>query len=821
MVRRSDGVSSFSFNLMNPRRKYSGVFIPNDRIIVLMKRVSWLRVFTGYLNSVPLVTAWPTSVQITASCSLKRLQYWYWDPGLPASQNMVAQAMAGAKNPDDGGVTQAVLAIMQNVVGWPASKVHIAGIPQGWLTWAYKIARAVQADTADADALAQQFYATLGAGGTVGGTTGGGITVPSGALKAGTYGGQALTSGQAAMAVLIYNVAMQKGGSARDAVVGIMTAYQESKLINLDHGTGSSLGVFQQTNSWGTPKQRLNPTWAATAFYRVLLALPNRDNMTTDQEAQAVQRSAFPNAYAQWQNMAVEIVNILANGQGASSLGNTGIGSLLGNGKAGKANCTDLLGVALGLVESHQVPYREGGDSAPNVAVPTLLDCSSFVQWAMYHTIGSASSCPRTSQEQSAWCLASGQIVSADIGMNVPGALMYKGQPGAAVHTEVSCGTGKHTVGAHSPGTFAGVVTSAGYWDCAGLPPGIDFSAFNGGAPAYKAVPSGGVLSSGGTTPLTAQGLQTDPSSTSPWYNPNNPFDKLFGANPWFPAFDSESAQISSIFTGPRALLNDQPLLPYLKNLFGSAMRSYCSAPNGDLIAWFPDFYGIWGTAAIMRIEPIELQDLTVFWDDSALVTHQYTVAPPAQQIDLGSGQTLGISIPSTGQTLPLDVIFALTTTGIATIDIPAIMYALFGLEPTKAQAQKFIDYIYGRFGARPDLQQLPGVIGPQGEFFSALFLFMRSWAYQYNADIPMTFMPELWPGMLLQVPAYGLQAYVTTVTHTFQLGQNGFFRTSANIAAPARLPGSGNDSGGQLIGLPIAGGLTSGTNLPIPGHGA
>lgn len=819
MVRRSDGVSSFSFNLMNPRRKYSGVFIPNDRIIVMMKRVSWMRVFTGYLNSVPLVTAWPTSVQITASCSLKRLQYWYWDPGLPASQNMVAQAMAGAKNPDDGGVTQAVLAILQNVVGWPASKVHIAGIPQGWLTWAYKVARAVQADTADADALAQQFYATLGAGGTVGGTTGGGITVPSGALKAGTYGGQVLTSGQAAMAVLIYNVAMQKGGSTRDAVVGIMTAYQESRLINLDHGTGSSLGVFQQTTPWGTAKQRLNPTWAATAFYKVLLALPNRDSMTTDQEAQAVQRSAYPNAYAQWQNMAVEIVNILANGQGASSLGNTGIGNLLGNGKAGKANCTDLLGVALGLVESHQVPYREGGDSAPNVAVPTLLDCSSFVQWAMYHTIGSASSCPRTSQEQSAWCLASGQIVSADIGMNIPGALMYKGQPGAAVHTEVSCGTGKHTVGAHSSGTFAGVVTSAGYWDCAGLPPGIDFSAFNGSSPAYKNVPSAGVLSSGGTTPLTAQGLQADPSSTAPWYNPNNPFDKLFGSNPWFPAFDSESAQISSIFTGPRALLNDQPLLPYLKNLFGSAMRSYCSAPNGDLIAWFPDFYGIWGTAAIMRIEPIELQDLTVFWDDSALVTHQYTVAPPAQQIDLGSGQTLGISIPSTGQTLPLDVIFALTTTGIATIDIPAIMYALFGLEPTKAQAQKFIDYIYGRFGARPDLQQLPGVIGPQGEFFSALFLFMRSWAYQYNADIPMTFMPELWPGMLLQVPAYGLQAYVTTVTHTFQLGRNGYFRTSANIAAPARLPGSGNDSGGQLIGLPVAGGLTSGTNLPIPGQ--
>jgi hypothetical protein len=825
MVRRSDGVSTFQFTLQNPRRKYDGIFTPNDRIIVMMKRISWLRTYTGYLNAVPLVTAWPTSVQITSSCSLKRLQYWFWDPGLAASQNMVAQAMASVKNPDDGGVSNAVLAILQNVVGWPASKVHIAGIPQNWLTWAYKIAQAVKADTAQADQLAQQFYATLGAGGTVGGTTGGGLTAASGALKPGTYGGQAIDAAQAGNAVLIYNVAMQMGGSARDAVVGIMTAYQESRLQNLDHGDGSSLGLFQQTanGAWGTAAQRLNPTTAAQMFFKVLLAIGNRDTMSPDQEAQAVQRSAFPDAYGQWQTMATQIVNILANGQGASSVANAaGIGQILANGKAGKASGGQLLGTALGLVTSHKIPYQEGGDSAPNVVVPTVLDCSSFARWVMYHTVGSLNGMPRTSEAQSAWCQSGGKIISAAQGMNIPGALMFVGTPGAAPHIEISCGTGKDTVGAHSSGTFASVVTSAGYWGFAGLPPGIDYSAYNGAAPAFRVVPAAGALTTGGAAGAqvtTAQGLQTAPSSTEPWYNPNDPFDTLFGANPWFPVFDAEAAQASAVFAGPRALLNDQPLLPYLKNLFGSTMRSYCSAPNGDLIAWFPDYYGIWGTAAIMQIEPIELQDFTVYWDDTALVTHQYTVAPPAQQIDLGSGTSEGVSIPTTGQTLPIDLIYAMTTTGIASIDVPAIMYALFGLEPSQAQAQKFIDWIYNRFGARPDLEQLPGVIGPQGEFFSALFLFMRSWAYQYNADIPMTFMPELWPGMLIQIPAYGFQAYVTTVTHTFKMGQGGFFNTSVNIAAPARLPGAGNNSGGQLIGLPIAGGLTAGTNLPVPGQ--
>jgi hypothetical protein len=826
LVRRSDGVSSFTFTLQNPLRKYGGVLTPNDRIIVMMKRISWLRVFTGYLNSVPLVTAWPSSVQLTASCSLKRLQYWFWDPGLAASQNMVAQAMASAKNPDDGGVTAAVLAILQNVVGWPASRVHIAGIPQAWTGWAYKIAKAVQSSAAEADQLAQQFYATLGAGGTVGGITGGGVTVPSGALKAGTFGGQALDATQASMAVLIYNTAMQMGGTTRDAVIGIMTAYGESRLVNIPTPNAfGAYGLFQQRPSqgWGTVAQVTNPQYAARKFYSVELKVGNRGSMDPGQVAVTVQRPGVgPSYYDQFQPMASQVVSALAGGQGSSSVANVpGLSSVAANGKAGKTGCVQLLGTALGVVEANPaIAYREGGDSPYNVGSPTVLDCSSFVQWVIYHALGSLNNCPRTAAEQSAWCQASGKIVSAQEGLNTPGALMFRGGPGASGHVEVSCGTGSSTVGAHHTGTYAGVVTSgAGYWTCAGLVPGVDYSAANGTAPFYKSVPTGSSISSG-TDPVSAQGLQTSPASAAPWYNPNDPFDKLFGPNPWFPVFDSEAATESAVFTGPRALLNDQPLLPYLKNLFGSCMRSYCSAPNGDLIAWFPDYYGIWGTAAVMRIEPIELQDFTVYWDDTALVTHQFTIAPPAQQIDLGSGQADGITLPGTGQTIPLNVILAMTTTGIASIDIPAIMYALFGLEPTKAQAQKFTDYIYKRFGARPDLQQLPGIIGPQGEFFSALFLFMRSWAYQYNADIPLTFMPELWPGMIMQIPAFGFQAYCTTVTHSFQMGQGGFFSTTVNIAAPARLPGAGNNSGGQLIGLPVAGGLTAGSNLPVPGAG-
>jgi hypothetical protein len=147
----------------------------------------------------------------------------------------------------------------------------------------------------------------------------------------------------------------------------------------------------------------------------------------------------------------------------------------------------------------------------------------------------------------------------------------------------------------------------------------------------------------------------------------------------------------------------------------------------------------------------------------------------------------------------------AVFTTGVATIDIPAIMQALFGLEMTTAEAKSFAAWVYKRFGARPDFQELPGLVGPKAQFFSAIFLFLRQWAYQYNADIPLTFMPELWPGMVIQIPSVNFQAYVTTVTHTFRFGQGGSFTTSVNIAAPARINGTAKD---RLVGLPVAAGL-------------
>lgn len=818
MVRRSDGVSSFNFTLQNARRKYDGVFAPNDRIVVMMRRISWMRVFTGYLNSVPLLTAWPRVVPLAASCSLKRLQYWYWDAGLPASQQMVAKALQAVKTADDGGMANVVLTIMKEVVGWPPEKIHIAGIPDDWFDFAHRIAKDIDARAEEADQIAQQFYSALQGQGTVGGTGVGGVA--NGTLKPGNYGGENLNATMCKYAEMIYNHGAQMGGSSRDRAIGIMTAMAESTLgANVKAMTTPNqygcIGLFQQTikgfrpgwgpnEGWGTKAQLLDPNFQCKNFFSRLLKLKGRDRMSMAQAAEKIQVSGGTSWFAKRERMALAVTKVLDNagqrasgGGGAPSQGNdpnwrAGAGSR-GSGKATGQQLVDT-GVKL-VTQNKNIRYQLGGDDPPNTPMMKVrkLDCSSFIQWVVYNTLGSLHGLPRVTWSQISYLKAHGKKITAEQGATTAGAILFTGSGG---HVEMSIGDGRRVVGAHSTRSgvnvkdFGSKRALTSYLTQAYLLPNVQYSIGSGGTYTPGGEGDPGV---GGAPQIPIERVQDQP-----WYNANDEYDKLFGNNPWVPKVNQDEQVYSSLFTGIRALLNDQPLLPYLKNLFNSTMRSFSSAPNGDLIAWFPDYYGIWGTAAAMIVEPIEIKDFNVEWSDDFFVTHQYATASASTNfLDL-----------ATGLSAPASVLNAAMTVGIATIDVPSILYALFGIEADKDSAVEFINYIYKRFGARPDFQQLPGVVGSKGQFFSALFLFMRQWAYQYNADIPLTFMPELWPGMLIKIPKFDFQAYVTTVTHNFSFGENGGFSTSVNIAAPARLPKSVNDRNHALVGLPIAGGL-------------
>jgi hypothetical protein len=124
-----------------------------------------------------------------------------------------------------------------------------------------------------------------------------------------------LTAEQVANAKIIADVGRQRGLPDRAIVIALATAQQESRLRNLDYGDRDSLGLFQQrpSSGWGTDAQVQDPVYAANRFYDHLVEVPGWETARLTDAAQSVQRSAFSEAYQQWEAMATDLTNALAS----------------------------------------------------------------------------------------------------------------------------------------------------------------------------------------------------------------------------------------------------------------------------------------------------------------------------------------------------------------------------------------------------------------------------------------------------------------------------------------------------------------------------
>jgi len=126
--------------------------------------------------------------------------------------------------------------------------------------------------------------------------------------------GQAtLDPAQTANAATIAAVGKREGMSDHAVTIALAAAYQESRLMNLDYGDADSVGLFQQRPSqgWGTPAQLQNPRYAAASFYQALTKVQGWPTMEVTDAAQHVQRSAAPDAYAQWEPQARLLAQVL------------------------------------------------------------------------------------------------------------------------------------------------------------------------------------------------------------------------------------------------------------------------------------------------------------------------------------------------------------------------------------------------------------------------------------------------------------------------------------------------------------------------------
>ncbi len=124
---------------------------------------------------------------------------------------------------------------------------------------------------------------------------------------------------QAENAALIAAIAQSRGLPARAVTIALATAYQESKILNITYGDRDSLGLFQQRPStgWGTEEEVLDPFHSTNAFYDALVKVPDYRKLDVTVAAQRVQRSAYPEAYADHE----EDARVLASALSGNSRG--------------------------------------------------------------------------------------------------------------------------------------------------------------------------------------------------------------------------------------------------------------------------------------------------------------------------------------------------------------------------------------------------------------------------------------------------------------------------------------------------------------------
>ncbi|MEU0269423.1 peptidoglycan DD-metalloendopeptidase family protein [Nocardioides sp. NPDC006303] len=213
--------------------------------------------------------------------------------------------------------------------------------------------------------------------GCVGGTNAiqAGNLGPDGEVPEGSIAG--FTTEQIQNARTIVAVGKQSGVPAYGWVIALATAMQESTLRNLNYGDRDSQGLFQQrpVSGWGSVADITNPVKSAQAFYGVathtgntgLLDIPGWRKMQVTAAAQAVQRSAFPLAYAQHEDEARALVAALADGVSAADLAAT----------ATDVACTiGMAGISTSVVRPIQAGLAVDNDNYGN----------SGSNWANMHT---------------------------------------------------------------------------------------------------------------------------------------------------------------------------------------------------------------------------------------------------------------------------------------------------------------------------------------------------------------------------------------------------------------------------------------------------
>ena len=828
--RNINAVSTASIYLANNGFKYtpasfnftaakvpSPIISTMDDIIIFLKKEGYYQYFTGFVTYCPIVTLIPEPILINCSCTLYKAQNSYWDAGAIEYEGIIpgilqnAQIFGGNVQNTDGGVATGIINLLTKVANWGNpndpnnSDIHIGGIPPLWVDFATNIYKQTQIQLKDQNAtsfedITNYLEVTGNSSKSVTTTTTKGKTgIDDGTVASlgvkGAPGGTAIlgiTSGKSITATLSTIPTLSSNNDADNIVksnnitqywVAAPFTYWASSVGDPKTAGLWLTGVGDPTTArlWlqGASNPDIYP--AAAQIGRLLLI----SNPKTGKSIQAHVVYAIRGDLLNGNDiiLSADAFTFLGGIRSTSTnvLTDLSIDGWItpaaGNLKGGY--------VAPTIKPSTTATSTKGKLTVPQQAVAATnkssIDATQnaiYPQWE-YDLLRALGGDPN---QLPASLLALDRIATFEGGawhfnwLNVSSPPQYplKGATGVL--------SGNPDSIAIFPNEAAGVAGTAEFFHNTTHSVAFRQELLNPKATIDSIATSmeGSSWGAGDVDAVKSGGIGAPTNLNTPIPGLGNVGGNFnFNTTQGVIGFDINSTVLAG---SPRAFVTDVPVLSTIGTLSTMGLREFQSGPDGSFLAWYPDYFGLYGTAPVISIYDIEIIDFSIYHDDTQLYTHIGVSGDPTEVGDVS-------------------LVDWLMTNGIITIENNAILGLLFGSDPATISTSMsnlisqgidintFATQFLKRYGMRPYVDSEPMIRSQLMEFMYGLQEFLYLWSQQYATNAAFTFMPELYPGMLVEIAEHGIQVYVQSVSQS--CSRDGGFTTSAVVTSPTRIIGT------------------------------
>jgi len=828
--------------LANPELRYtSGAISRMDRVSCFLTRTNKIQTFSGYLDTIPWMQAYPGTVDFKATCTIKRLLHTWWNPALPSSQNLFDQ-IGNSSGQSDSGIGKILQQILVQVGKWDPSTIHIQNFPQEFLFFLNNymassnmtannaaIGRAYTALILGSDQspgpmsavgyqssdpigtpitaangnsafyMAQIVQAVDARGmGPIVNTTANTMTVQDAATglsgsrdqavqEAGQQFTQYATNQQlqnaaSDAAILAFACCMVESGGGTPELL-MYANNQDPDSLSYFHNAlstnGSSMGLFQQqaSGTWGTTAQRMNPYSSAGMFLDRLNAVTGWRNMDPGQAIQTVQNGAATNV-GLYDSAVVQASKLIQAYREAQSGASTAANVITAQ-IPGLSSATTGLGGGVNPVATGVTTAMGVATTSPSVA----------------GAINSVTGRPNPDSE--------GAINAAMVYIATPYSQTLGGgtTPGIGLDCSGLVQQAFRSIGVSIPrntyGQYAGLekipLNSAQRGDILQTDGGGHTGIYLGG---------GMWVQTGGPDGVPGHIAPINPASAyAALHVCNN--GGIDPAAAWQPSATMGPGTVpgtgsgGQIGTGGDASGQE----PIARNLFSYIFTptNYAAAAADFLTgekAYVDDqpliqVVSAMAGASLRNFQSSPTGDLLFYYPDpfgmdgKPAIFDLEDIELTDCHIDL-SDDALTTHVYVDGDLAMLgqgdSVMGWLTTSGVATVENEWLYKRLIQAAPGDIDSSMTAQQLMNRFGVRPYRQTYQIAGNADLEFLLACQIFMGKWAAQYTTNLGMTFLPELYPGYRINLVGHNLSVYVGAVTHTFDWEQG--FKTMATVSA-------------------------------------